>query len=40
LERVRRFEGLTETLVFDVHGDAQRALHITRVSNGSYVLAP
>ncbi|TDQ40659.1 hypothetical protein, partial [Tepidicella xavieri] len=38
LLRVRRFDGLQQTIEFNDHGDAQRRLYITRVSGGRYVV--
>lgn len=38
LLRVRRFEGLQQTIEFNDHGDAQRRLYITQVSGGRYVV--
>lgn len=40
LLRVRRFEGVQQPVVFDAYGDASRALHITRIVDGRYVVEP
>ncbi|WP_180682589.1 ABC transporter substrate-binding protein [Tepidicella baoligensis] len=37
LLRIRQFEGLQQTIAFNEHGDAERRLYITHVSNGQYM---
>jgi branched-chain amino acid transport system substrate-binding protein len=39
VRRLRRFEGLQQTIEFDDFGDASRKLYITRIDNGRYVVA-
>jgi branched-chain amino acid transport system substrate-binding protein len=39
LRRLRRFDGLQQTIEFDDYGDASRQLYITRIDNGRYVVA-
>jgi branched-chain amino acid transport system substrate-binding protein len=39
VRRLRRFEGLQQTIEFDDFGDASRKLYITRIENGRYVVA-
>jgi branched-chain amino acid transport system substrate-binding protein len=40
LLRLRRFQGVQQDIVFDGYGDSQRALAMTRVSNGRFVVVP
>lgn len=40
LLRVRRFQGVQQDIVFDDHGDSQRALAITQVRNGRFMVVP
>ncbi len=40
LLRLRRFDGLQQTIEFSDHGDAERRLYITRVLDGQYVAEP
>jgi branched-chain amino acid transport system substrate-binding protein len=39
VRRLRRFDGLQQTIEFDDFGDASRKLYITRIENGRFVVA-
>jgi branched-chain amino acid transport system substrate-binding protein len=39
VRRIRPFDGLQQSIVFDNYGDASRKLYITRIENGRYMVA-